>query len=229
MDKQQMEKYQSDNAKLIITYDDFDVNNIKYVAGFDISFDKNDNNHACAYITIVDYHTLDIVYEDYELTILTMAYIPGLLGFREVDLYVKLFNKLMVNKPEYKPDVSLIDGCGILHHRSFGSASHLGFELGMPAIGVAKTLLMIDGLNEKIVKNDFKNKCSVKGDHVELVGKSSKVHGVALKGSDSNVPLYVSIGHKISLETSIKIVVKMCKFRIPEPIRNSDIKSKLYF
>ena len=41
-------------------------------------------------------------------------------------------------------------------------------------------------------------------------------------------PIYVSIGHKISLDTARKIVLKLCIYKIPEPIRNSDIKSKLY-
>jgi deoxyinosine 3'endonuclease (endonuclease V) len=68
------------------------------------------------------------------------------------------------------------------------------------------------------------------GDYVELVGKSNTIWGLALKSSEKTQnPIYVSIGHKISLETAKNLVLKTCLFKNPEPIRNSDIKSKLYF
>ena len=122
----------------------------------------------------------------------------------------------------------MIDGFGILHYREFGSASQIGYETNLPCIGVAKTLLMIDNLDERETKKQFRDKCKNIGDYLELTGTNGKIYGVALKSSDVENPLYVSIGHKISLETAIKIVKETCIYRIPEPLRNSDIKSKLY-
>jgi deoxyinosine 3'endonuclease (endonuclease V) len=69
-----------------------------------------------------------------------------------------------------------------------------------------------------------------KGDYIELKGDSGTIWGVALKSCESSEkPIYVTIGHKINLDTAKNIVLKTCLYKIPEPIRNSDIKSKLYF
>lgn len=222
------EKFQIENASKVIINDDFNITNVKYVAGLDISFDKKNPNKVCAYITIVDINN-NIVYEDYKLTKLNIPYISGFLAFREIPVYLDLLNKLKNTNPEYYPDVILMDGFGLLHQRGFGCACHLGVLLDIPCVGVGKTLMCIDNLNEKKIKNDFKKLCN-KGDFIELIGKTGKVRGVALKGTiDTMNPIYVTIGHKINLKASIEIVCKLCKYRIPEPIRNSDIKSKLYF
>ena len=230
MDLTKWSKYQIENSKKVITKDTFDVNNIKYVGGVDISFNKKDPSISCAYLTIVNFNTNDIVYEDHETVKLTIEYVSGFLGFREVPVFKTLLDRLKQKKPELYPDVIMVDGFGILHPRGFGSATHLGYELDIPTIGVGKTLITIDGMDEKVIKNDFKVECKNKGDYIELVGKSGKLYGCAVKGShDTTNPIYVSLGHKISLGTAVSIVLKTCKFRIPEPIRNSDIKSKLYF
>jgi deoxyinosine 3'endonuclease (endonuclease V) len=123
----------------------------------------------------------------------------------------------------------MIDGFGILHYRAYGSASQLGMETSIPSIGIGKTLLNIDGLDEYMIKERFRKECKNVGDYIKLIGNSGKVYGVAYKSAkDTSNPIYISIGHMISLESCIDIVYKTTKYRIPEPIRNSDIKSKLY-
>lgn len=220
---------QNKMSKLVIDKDDFKFNSIKYVAGLDISFDKKNNKNACAYITIIEYSTKKIVYEDYVNVQMDIPYISGYLGFREMPHYEILFKILKEKHPEFYPDIVLVDGFGILHHRGAGSATHIGITLNIPTIGCGKTLLSHDGLNEKLVKQLFKKVCSKKGDFVELKGTTGKIYGVAYQSTnDTTNPIYISIGHKISLQTAIKIVGEMCIYRIPEPIRNSDIKSKLY-
>jgi deoxyinosine 3'endonuclease (endonuclease V) len=222
------ESYQLTNKNNIIRYDTFNSNNIRYIGGLDISFDKKDANNACAYLTIFDLQTKKNIYEDYHICEMTIPYISGFLGFREVPEYKILLTK--IKDKSFYPDVLMIDGFGILHHREFGSASHLGLELDIPTIGVAKTLLCIDGLIDHDIKLQFREKCVNMGDYVELVGKSNTIWGLALKSSEKTQnPIYVSIGHKISLETAKNLVLKTCLFKNPEPIRNSDIKSKLYF
>ncbi len=167
-----------------------------------------------------------VVYEDHAFCIFDIPYISGFLGFREVPEYIKLLTKLKETKPEFYPHVLQVDGGGILHHREFGSASHLGFITGVPTIGIAKSLLHIDGLNEKKCKAQSKFECKSIGDYIHLIGKSGKLYGVALKSSNADNPIYVSIGHNISLESAIKLTLRTCIYRIPEPIRNSDIKSR---
>jgi deoxyinosine 3'endonuclease (endonuclease V) len=225
-DIQQWTYYQNENAKNIIKTDTFNIDDVLYIAGLDISFDTVDNNKGCAYITIYDVIRKKIVYEDYNLCILSIHYMSGFLGFREVPEYLKLLTKLKETKPEFYPHVLQVDGGGILHHRGFGSASHLGFVTGLASIGVAKTLLHIDGLNQKECKVQSKIECKQIGDYIHLIGKSGKLYGVALKSSSADNPIYVSIGHNISLKSAIKLTLQTCQYRLPEPIRNSDIKSQ---
>jgi len=212
-----------------VTNDQIDVNKIRYVGGLDISFDPMDDTKGVGYITIYDLIDKKIVYEDHKKATLCVPYISGFLGFREVTEYMEILKKVKNDKPEYFPDVLMIDGFGILHHRGFGSASHIGYESQIPTIGVAKTLLYIDGLNEQTVKEKFRQECKKTGDYVDLIGESGTLYGVGYKStSESLKPIYISVGHNISLESCIKIVNMCTKYRIPEPIRNSDIKSKLF-
>ncbi|QKF93765.1 endonuclease V [Fadolivirus algeromassiliense] len=222
-------KYQEENAKKIITTDTIPLSSIKYIGGVDISFNKADPSIACGYLTIYDIDNQKIVYEDYKQIKLTLPYVSGFLGFREMPVYTELLNKIKSNNPEYYPDVIMVDGCGILHQRGFGSASHLGYVHDIISIGIGKTLMCIDGLDEKLTKKEFQEKCKQKGNYIKLIGNSGKVYGVALKGAQDTLnPIYVSVGHKISLESAVDLVTRCCLYRIPEPIRNSDQKSKLY-
>jgi deoxyinosine 3'endonuclease (endonuclease V) len=153
------EQYQIDNSKNIVATDIIDIKKVKYVGGLDISFDKNDSSRGCAYLTVMDMTSQNIVYEDYKVFKLTVPYVSGFLGFREVPEYIELLEKLKSTKTEYYPHVLMIDGFGILHHRGFGSVSQLGYETRIPSIGAAKTLLFIDGLDDKEVKSRFRIEC----------------------------------------------------------------------
>jgi deoxyinosine 3'endonuclease (endonuclease V) len=216
-------------GRKIITTDVIHVNNVRLVGGLDISFDPTNDLVGCAYLTIYDVIDQQIVYEDWEKCELTIPYISGFLGFREIPQYIGLLDRLNKTKPELYPQILMLDGFGILHHRGFGSASHIGYLTGIPSIGVAKTLLYHDGLDEHMVKSEFREKCLVKSDFINLVGISGKTWGVAYKSTNDSInPIYVTIGHMISLESCVKIVELTTKYRIPEPIRNSDIRSKIF-
>lgn len=81
------------------------------------------------------------------------------------------------------------------------------------------------------VKTSYKKELLKKGDRMDLIGiKSNTIYGTALRTSDSAPnPVFVSQGHKVSLETSVKIVLTTCpKYRIPEPIRAADLESRAY-
>jgi deoxyinosine 3'endonuclease (endonuclease V) len=204
---------------------------IRWVAGVDISFDPADPDHICAYLTIMDAKSPNQtpIYETYLIDHIKIPYESGFLGFREVPYYLRLFQTLRKDHPELWPDVIMVDGFGILHHRGLGSASHLGILLKTPTIGVAKTLLNLDGLNEKSIKTQFATQCVTAGDSIPLMG-STQVYGVAYKSTkEAKNPIYITPGHQITLASAIKVVGLFCQYRIPEPIRNSDIKSKLHF
>jgi len=142
----------------------------------------------------------------------------------------ELYTIFLEEGPKIKIDFILVDGNGILHCNECGCASHLGVELDVPTIGCGKTIFSVDGLYKTLIreiKDGFRDNNSQKGDYVPLVGNSGKVWGNGLKsGKDSNDPLIVSIGHRVSLETATKIVDTCCKHRVPEPIRFVDHASR---
>lgn len=148
-----------------------DMASLKLVGGFDISFEKaNGIGSSCGYLTIIDYQTNTIVYEDHELIHLDIPYISGFLAFREVPVYLLLYNRLFTIKPEFIPHVIMVDGFGILHPRKCGIACQLGYELNIPTIGIGKTLMCCDGIDEKKMKSKFAEVCHKKGDHCDIIG-----------------------------------------------------------
>jgi endonuclease V len=219
--------FQNVNALKVITEDKLLIEDIILVGGLDISFDKNDETRACAFVTIYNMVTQSVVHEEFEVCNLSVPYISGYLGFREIELYLPLLKRL--KGTEFYPQLLMVDGFGILHHRGFGSASHIGVALNIPTIGIGKTLLCMDGLDEQMVKEQFRDQCKSAGDYIHLTGAepAAKVYGAALKSCQGSInPIFVTIGHMISLDTAIRLTMKASKYRIPEPIRNSDIKSK---
>ncbi|XP_068386904.1 endonuclease V isoform X7 [Eschrichtius robustus] len=112
---------------------------------------------------------------------------------------------------------------------SFGVACHLGVLTDLPCIGVAKKLLQVDGLENNALHKEKIRLLKAGGDSFPLMGGSGTVLGMALKSHDhSTKPLYVSVGHKMSLEAAVRLTHGCCKFRIPEPVRQADIRSRDY-
>jgi deoxyribonuclease V len=181
-------------SKKIIKKDGFkDFNTI---GGIDLTFIKNkDKTIGIGALVILDKDKNKIyehIYKDY----VDFPYIPGFLSYREFPIMEKL-----VNTSKVLPDIYMIDGNGMLHPRFCGLASHFGVKLDKISFGVAKKLLIgdIDKENNIILNNI-------------IVGK-------ALKTKKNVKPIYVSIGHKISLESAVNITLNFSKYRIPEPTR----------
>ncbi len=134
-------------------------------------------------------------------------YIPGLLGFREVPAIVQAFEKLAEI-----PDLLLVDGHGLAHPRRFGVACHLGVELDLPAIGCGKSRLI----------GEFREPGRRRGCRTQLRDRG-EVIGHVLRTRDGVRPIFVSIGHRIDLETATRIVLRCGKgYRLPEPTRAAD-------
>lgn len=194
-------KLQNEFAEKVITHDYLNNNSIRNVCGIDVSY--KDLNAFCSAV-IVNKNTLEIIEIANEKSIVKYSYIPGLFMLREArPLLITL--RLLKNKF----DLVLIDGHGILHPRKCGLASYIGIMIDKPTIGVAKTLLC-----GSIMENDY-------------VEYNKTILGYKIS-NDNKKNIYVSVGHKISLETAIDIIKKLTKKTefIPEPLRIADINSR---
>ncbi|KAF0887051.1 ENDOV Endonuclease, partial [Crocuta crocuta] len=181
---------------------------LQRVGGVDVSFVKGDSVGACASLVVLSYPELEVVYEDCQMVSLTAPYVSGFLAFREVPFLVDAVRRLREQEP------------GLMPQAGFGVACHLGVLTDLPCIGVAKKLLQADGLENNAQHKEKIGLLRAGGDSFPLVGGSGAVLGTALKSHDrSTKPLYVSVGHKISLEAAVRLTRGLCRFRIPEPVR----------
>lgn len=145
--------------------------------------------------------------------LLRIPYIPGLLSFREAPLMIRAFRRLRV-----RPDVVLVDGQGLAHPRRFGLACHIGVLLNLPTIGCAKSLLV----------GEFRAPPNRRGGRSKLVHEGRQV-GFALRTRPDVKPIFVSPGHRVSMDAVCDIVMSAVgEFRLPEPIRAADRLSKLF-
>jgi deoxyribonuclease V len=107
------------------------------------------------------------------------------------------------------PDVILCDGQGIAHPRGFGIACHLGLVVEKPTIGCAKSRLL----------GHFSEVGEGKGSYTDL-WHEKQVIGAVVRTRSGVKPMFISPGHKVTLEVSLRIVFGCCKkYRVPEPIR----------
>jgi len=208
----------------------FVAEDVTLVGGVDISFVKGSaTGEACVSLVVVSLPSLRIVYVDCVPVRMTQPYIPGFLAFREVDFLVARIEHLRATRPGLVPQAILVDGNGVLHPRGFGLASHLGVLVGIPTVGVGKTLFALDGLEEHSVKRIAATRLRKGGDAMPLVGKSGRTWGVALRTmDDAPNPVFVSVGNDISLSSAVAIVRRCGRFRVPEPIRQADLQSRRY-
>jgi deoxyribonuclease V len=171
---------------------------IRHVAGVDITYVRKFSIGVAA---VLDYNSLQLLESKVSRVETPFPYIPTLLSFREIPPALSAIRKLRI-----QPDVFLIDGQGIAHPYRIGFASHLGLILDKPTIGVAKSILCGE------VGNKTCEGWAPLVDREEIVG-------AAVLTKTGQKPVYVSVGHKVSLEKAIKIVKRCVRYnRIPEPI-----------
>lgn len=202
--------------------DGFDSATLQLIGGLDIQWDP-DGTAGVGVLVVLSYPDCRVLHTEVEHTVTDIPWQSGFLGFRECPCYRSLLHK--VQGTNFVPEVCLVDGCGTLHPQGCGSASQLGMQSEFPTIGVAKSLLQPPcTVNEKQVKDtmDKQHKLMLK-----LENAAGQVIGCAIRQSlQIRQPVYVSIGHKISLATACSIVQQCCKHRIPEPIRQADMMAR---
>ena len=147
-------------------------------------------------------------------------YQPGFLAFKEIAPMVRLYECLQKESPQLIPSVWIVDGNGMMHERGIGLASHFGVLIDEPTIGAAKT-------PPSNIFSFVKAKDDLLSDKEHFVYNGANVVGASILGNGTGTkPIYVSIGHRVSLETAIRVVRMCCKHRIPEPTRQADILSR---
>ena len=196
---------------------------IRYVAGADLALEQSgpitwkrglraSSGRAIAGVVLYRFPELEEVERVSAVRPLRFPYVPGLLSFRETPALLAAFARL-----RHTPDLIFVDGHGYAHPRRFGIACHMGVLLDRPTIGVAKSLLI--GTHEEPGKKA--------GNWAPLLAanteKENETIGAVLRTADSVRPVFVSQGHRISLESAIQFVMGVADgYRIPRPTRDAD-------
>ena len=180
-----------------------DFGNIETIAGVDIGIDRR-SGRAHAAVAVLDYPGCRPLEHATVHQRIRFPYVPGYLSFREVPPILAALEKLTV-----VPDLIICDGQGIAHPRRFGLACHLGVLTDIPTIGAAKSRLI----------GRYDEPGPDKGDWSALEDDGETI-GAVLRTRARVRPLYVSIGHKVSLTSAIRLVLSCCgKYRLPETTR----------
>lgn len=173
------------------------------VAGVDVGVH---GDMARAAVVILSYPDLDLLETSVVDVPVTFPYVPGLLAFREAPAVLAAFEKI-----EKIPDLIIVDGQGLAHPRRFGIACHVGVMLDRPTIGCAKSRLV----------GQHDEPAAAAGSWVKL-WDNGEVIGAVVRTKEGVSPLYVSIGHRVDLETAVAYVLACCRgHRLPETSRQA--------
>lgn len=180
------------------------VEPVETVAGIDVSIRDDTAQAAIAVLRLPELDVIDTATYRCEVP---FPYVPGLLSFREMPAILPALEQLSV-----QPDVLMTDSQGLAHPRRFGLACHLGVLLDGPALGVAKSRLTGEPTGELDEE---------KGSRVPLVDDGEPV-GVLLRTRTDVNPVYVSIGHRMTIDDAIRITLACSpRYKIPEPTRQA--------
>jgi len=179
------------------------VLNPRFIAGMDISVDRWAKTGTAAAV-VLGYPDFAIIEVAVVTGRLDFPYVPGLLTFREAPLVLVACEKLKVT-----PDLFMVDGQGVAHPRRIGLASHLGLCLDVPTIGCAKSRLC----------GEYDEPALEQGSFSELKDDGGVI-GAVLRTRSGVKPVFVSVGHKISLREAVRWTLACCRgYRVPEPTR----------
>ena len=179
----------------------------RFVAGVDCAFADGGRRIVCA--ALVWDRRRDEVVDEHGAVLASQApYVPGFLSFREGPAVAAAVGGLT-----HPFGAVLFDGQGLAHPRRCGLATHMGVELGLVSVGVAKSRL--------IGTHDDPGPAA--GDAAPLLDKGERI-GTVLRTRDRVRPIYVSIGHRVDLPSAVRLVLACCtRYRVPEPTRRADI------
>ncbi len=178
---------------------------VQRIAGVDVGF-EDDGRTTRAAVAVLRFPELSISETSISRVATTFPYVPGLLSFRETPAVLDALARL-----RRRPDLLACDGHGYAHPRRFGLACHLGLLADIPSIGIGKTRLLGD--HDPVP--DVRGKC------VPLRHKG-EVIGAVLRTRVGVKPVYVSIGHRISLASAVRFVLACSpRYKLPETTRQA--------
>ena len=177
----------------------------RLVAAMDVSYDRR-SPWIFAAIVVLRLPGFEMVEQAAVRCRARFPYVPGLLSFRESPAGLTAWGRLRT-----RPDCLICDGHGYAHPRRFGLACHFGLLVELPTIGCAKSVLV----------GEYREPGARRGSVAELVHQG-EVIGVALRTRQAVSPVFVSVGHQISLLAAVRTVLACSpRYRIPEPIRQA--------
>ena len=182
-----------------------ELGRVASIAGVDVGFEDGGRTTRAA-VAVLAYPDLRLRERAIARCPTRFPYVPGLLSFREIPATLAALEQL-----DGLPDLLLCDGQGFAHPRRFGIACHLGVLTGIPSVGVAKSRLI----------GEHPEPPPEKGGWVELTDQG-KCIGAVVRTRSRVRPLYVSVGHKICLESAIAYVLACTRrYRLPETTRHA--------
>jgi deoxyribonuclease V len=178
---------------------------LRVVAGAVVVQDRGaDRLFAAAVAVHAD--TLEVVETASHVGPATFPMVPGFLAFREVPVLLEALAKLRVT-----PDLVISDRHGYAHPRRLGMASHLGLWLGVPTVGCCPQLVMGEA---RPVRSEPGSTSPVVDE------ENGEVVGMAVRTAAGADPLYVSVGHLVTLPEAAALVMAQCKLkRLPPCLR----------
>ncbi|TWV38571.1 endonuclease V [Streptomyces misionensis] len=176
------------------------------VTGVDVAYDDERDLVAAAAV-VLDAATLEVVAEATAVGRVSFPYVPGLLAFREIPTVLTALEALPC-----PPGLVVCDGYGLAHPRRFGLASHLGVLTGLPTVGVAKNPFTFT----------YEEPAAARGSSAPLLAGVEEV-GRALRTRDAVKPVFVSVGHRVSLDNAVAHTLALTPaYRLPETTRRAD-------
>lgn len=177
------------------------------VVGVDVAYDDEGDVVVAAAVALCA-RTLEVVQEATAVGRVAFPYVPGLLAFRELPAVLDALGRLTV-----PVDLVVCDGYGVAHPRRLGLASHLGVLTGLPSVGVAK--------NPFVFHHEPPG--PRRGDATPLVDDAGEQVGCALRTRDGVKPVFVSAGHRVSLDRAVAHTLWLARdYRLPETTRRAD-------
>nr|WP_281033905.1 endonuclease V [Methanohalophilus mahii] len=185
-------------GRKVVTIDGFE--NIKLIGGADCTYFKN---LVICCIVVLKYPTMEFVERTFHIGKISFPYIPGYFSFREGEGTIRAYQKL-----SNKPDLLMINACGVTHPANAGFASHIGVVLDKPTIGITKRMFC------------GRAKIPQKENEAQPLYDGGKQRGWLLKVLSETKPIVITVGHRTSIKSCLEITIKCLKgSKMPEPLR----------
>jgi deoxyribonuclease V len=195
-------------SERVVAKDDF--NRIEKIAGVGVVFSRKQEEVLVGCVSL-SFPQLEIEETAFRKQRVSFPYIPGLFAFSAGPAILSAIKKMQ------RPDLIMFPGRGIAHPRGLGLASHLGVLIDLPTVACSKTPLW----------RDYPEPASKKGSHLFIEGEDKNLVGGAVRTREGKKPVFVTPGHKISVQPAVKIVLQCSpEYRMPEPLRQAHMLAR---